>query len=180
MALVGIQDYIAGTAFQSTGTNIAAAVADARSILQVVSSVNRDVFTTTSTAFVPITGFAVTITPGSLSSQILLFGQLNFSAAGTSPIGFNLLCNGREIYPNNVVAGRYSGWALVNPATTGADNFHFTFLHRPTAVGVQTYTMQVKLNAAGTLFINRNSDDTANALTSFRGATSITAMEITT
>jgi hypothetical protein len=180
MALVGIQDYIAGTAFTSPSASVAAAVAGARSVRQVVSAVNKDVFTTTSTAYVPITGFAVTIIPASLSSNILLFGQINFSAAAAATIGFNLLCNGQEIFPNNPVTGRYSGWAINVSAATGSTNYNFSFLHTPTTVGTQIYTMQVKLNAAGTLYINRNGDDTASALTSYRAATSFTAMEITT
>lgn len=180
MALVGIQDYIAGTAFASPSAGVAAAVAGARSIRQVVSAVSKDVFTTTSTAFVPLTGFSVTITPASLSSRILLFGQINFSAAAAATVGFNILCNDREIFPDNPVTGRYSGWAINVSAATGSDNFNFSFLHTPTTVGAQTYTMQVKLNAAGTLYVNRNGSDTANALTSYRAATSFTAMEITT
>ncbi len=178
MALIGIQNYTAGTAFASSSASVAAAAAGARSVLQVVSAVNRDIFTTTSTAFVPITGFSVTITPASLSSRILLFGQINFSAAAAAVVGFNLLCNGQEIYPNNQVTGRYSGWALTVPAATSSNNFNFSFLHTPTVIGSQTYVMQVKNNAAGTLFINRNGDDTASSLTSYRAATSFTAMEI--
>lgn len=178
MALIGIQDYIAGTAFQSTGTNIAAAVAGARSIRQAISAEYKDTFSTTSLAFVTITGFAVTITPASLSSRILIFGHINFGATAAGNCGINLLCNNLEIYPNNVVAGRYSGWSLNVAANTSTNHLPFVFLHTPTAIGPQTYTMQAKNNAANTLFINRNGDDTANAGTSYRAASSITAMEI--
>ena len=178
MALVGLQDYIAGTAFASASADIAAAVAGARSIRQIVSAVYQDTFSTTSVAFVTITGFAVTITPASSSSQILVFGHINLGATAAGNCGINLLCNNVQIYPNNVVAGRYSGWSLNVAANTSTNHLPFVFLHRPTAIGPQTYTMQAKNNAANTLFINRNGDDTANAGTSYRAASSITAIEI--
>lgn len=179
MALIGIQDYIAGTAFSGTNTAaIATAVAGARSITQVASAVYKDTFSTTSTAFVTVTGFSVTITPSSLRSQILIFGHINFGATAAGNCGINLLCNNLEIYPNNVVTGRYSGWSLNVSANTSTNHFPFVFLHQPTTVGPQTYSMQTKNNAANTLFINRNGDDTAAALTSYRAASSITAIEI--
>ena len=52
MALVGLQDYIAGTAFASASADIAAAVAGARSIRQAISAEYKDTFSTTSLAFV--------------------------------------------------------------------------------------------------------------------------------
>jgi len=177
MALIGIQDLVAGTAFAGANINVAAIINSAKSVRQIVSSVYKDTFSTTSTAFVPITGFAVSITPVSLSSAILVFGHINFGiSAGPGNCGINLLCNNVEIYPNNVVAARYSGWILTVSSSTASDHLPFVFLHTPTQIGSQVYTMQVRNNTANTLFINRT--DTASAQTSNRGASSITAMEI--
>ena len=61
-------------------------------ILQVLQTVKTDIFTTTSTSFVDVTGFTASITPSSATSKILVTATTSISQSSTAGlVVFNLL-----------------------------------------------------------------------------------------
>jgi hypothetical protein len=72
-------------ATQLTGT-VPAARLPAGSVLQVVSTVKTDTFTTVSSSYVDVTGLSVSITPTSATSKILVLVQANRSEEHTSEL----------------------------------------------------------------------------------------------
>ena len=75
------------------------ATAPVGKILQVVSALKTDAFTTTSTTFVDVTGVSVSVTPTSATSKILIFVTGVTGTAGASNVvaPINLVRNSTNI-----------------------------------------------------------------------------------
>lgn len=182
MALVGIQNYIAGTAFQSPSASVAAAVTGATTARQIVSTTFRDTFATTVGSFIDVPGFSVAITPLSASSTLLIFGHIIVSATAGSTM-HRILCNQVEIYPVTPSTNRFSGYMeYANADANTPRNSPFIFVHTPGTRDRQIYQLQIKGNdgAANTYTVNRSGSDAASQGYAFRSASNITVMEITT
>jgi hypothetical protein len=136
----------------------------------VVQTVKTNTFTTTGTSFVDVTGLAVTITPTSATSRILVIVSMQWGSGGLSPksrlIGGDLATTWPHDFLTRIGSQGASfnfgaqmigtGWAIVDsPASTSA----------------QTYQVQANGNG-GTFTVNQsvNGDDT--------GASSIMAIEV--
>ena len=65
-------------------------------VLQVVGTQTSTVFSTTSTSYVDVTGFSLSITPSSTSNKILVFDKGKIVDSGK----FDELCNKKEDYKN--------------------------------------------------------------------------------
>ena len=169
-------------ATQLTGT-IAAARLPAGSVLQVVSTTKTDVFTTTSTSFVDVTGFSVSITPSSASSKILV--MVSFYMSSNSGGGYpqaRILRDSTAIYIGDASGSRTQaltntgGGLFTSDAGTGF-NISAQFVDSPATTSSTTYKIQLRQNAGNTARINasgNNADDGGGV----RTASSITVMEI--
>jgi hypothetical protein len=129
-------------------------------VLQVVSTLKTDKFSTTSTSETDITGLSVNITPSSTSSKILIMSHITVSSnqisgnhfrvlRGTTPVGVG--SDGSRTPMGFVSDG---GVADSNRAiTTGA----YTFIDEPSSTSQLTYKVTVtQFNGSNTVRVNTN------------------------
>ena len=171
--------YVIDVATGSTLDLSAGAVFPAGSILQVVSAVKTDTFTSTSSTYEDVTGLSATITPSSASSKILVFAQISLGHAqtGTSGATWRMTGGGIGAYVGDASAsinreiGGFTdvsnGWANGMRATQAG-----IYLDSPATTSATTYQAQVARFTGGTVYVNRGSNDSG------RGASSITLMEV--
>ena len=143
-------------------------------ILQVVSTVKLDVFSTTSTTLVDITGLSVTITPTAATSKILVMTQVS---VGHSPVGsgsyLDLVRDSTSIFNSTAAAGggytlRYNGMVFDQYSSMPVP---FIYLDSPATTSATTYKVQTA-TSTGTQYVNRNGAGTYGA------TSSITVMEV--
>ena len=153
------------------------------SVLQVVSTTKTDTFSTTSTTFTDITGLSATITPSSTSSKIFVIVTL---VGGSSIAGylcmFRILRGATVIGAGNTVSGYNSATVggMRSPADANASwVVPMSFLDSPSSTSALTYKVQGEIEAsASNLRINTTGSDASNTDFSYRGASTITLMEI--
>ena len=151
-------------------------------IIQVKSVVKTDVFTSTSTSFVDITGMTLNITPSSSSSKILVIAQCHVSGedAGT---GIMLDRDGTEPLKANAdgskqrftIIGTYAESSGEVRYGNGAN--HISFLDSPNTTNQVTYKLKAKTRSSSTFYVNstRYTDNNTNASL---GTSTLTVMEI--
>lgn len=150
-------------------------------VLQVVSTVKTDTFTTTSTSYVDVTGLSVSITPSSSSNKILVLFQISGSqnvAAGRAYVkllrdstGINL---GAAAGSRTPALGGFSSPDNSIPSAPVSGNF----LDSPATTSSVTYKVQLAMTAgAGSAYINQTQQD-ADSSNQLRMASTITVMEI--
>ena len=152
-------------------------------VLQVISTVKSDSFTTSTNAgvYTDVTGLSVTITPTSATSKILVLASI----ASQSQIGGNfsviqLVRNSTPIFIGDAAGSRVQ--ATTQLAQVSQDNMlgaPITFLDSPATTSSTTYKIQGCSLAAspGFFYVNRTATDT-NSNSYSRAASSITVMEI--
>jgi hypothetical protein len=163
---------LAGT-LATSSRGIAKASMPAGTVLQVVSTTKTDTFSTTSTTFVDLTGFSVTITPTSASSQILVLVASNYAPSTTSIFGiFNLLRGATNICQPSTSPTLNGTTISYSSVGDVINNWSTSYLDSPATTSATTYKFQARTNNPGTIYVNRrNSADTAQTST-------ITVMEI--
>jgi len=156
-----------------TRTNFVAGIgATAGQVIQVVSTFKADVFTSSSTSYVDVTGLSVSITPSSASNKILVVVTSNMSS-GTDDMLMRLVRGSTVIGSGTggtVTNGfiMYAGGIAVNSMMGSCINF----LDSPSTTSATTYKIQALVNS-GSFFVNRRSSND-----SFGGSSTITVMEI--
>ena len=167
-----------GTIVTTTSGAITSAQLPAGSVIQVVSVIKTDSFTTTSTSLVDITGLSVSITPTSASSKILILvnvrGTSSDATANAGDSGITLLRGATAIAVSTAGSlknfmGQLSGRNIGSTAVTASASV--SFLDSPGTTSATTYKLQ-GLAGGGTLFINRDQDGGNGSVSS------ITLMEI--
>jgi len=156
-------------------------VIGAGAVLQVVSVIKQDTFSTTSTSFVDITSLSVSITPTSSSSKILVLFQINGSqnvTAGRASVRLlrdSTIIDGGTAVSNRVSAlGGFSSQDQSIPSAPVSGNF----LDSPATTSSTTYKIQLAMTAgAGSAYINQTAQD-ADSSNQIRMASTITVMEI--
>jgi hypothetical protein len=148
-------------------------------VLQVVQTVKTDSFSSTSNGWIDVTGLSASITPSSSSNKILVvsdvamghadFYNLNYiiqtlrgsTAIGISTFATNNASGGANLYN---AGGQY-------PFIFGNMKM---FLDSPATTSSTTYKVQInKLDASGTIYVNRKGADNAVGAVS-----SVTLIEI--
>jgi hypothetical protein len=159
-----------GTAWVALGSS---------AILQVVSVTKTDTFTTTSTTFSNVTGLAVSITPTSTSSKILISGSVNIgSTQGTNGVHFRLARGATAISLADVAGSRNRAYSGGNTIQAAMVSSAFEFLDSPATTSSTTYNVQLATNSSGqTAAVNRQLAD-ADDIGTPRGVSTITVMEI--
>ncbi len=162
----------------TSGTIVTTNTMPTGSVLQVVSVIKTDSFTTTSTSLVDITGLSVSITPTSASSKILILvnvrGTTSDATANSGDSGITLLRGATAIAVSTAGSlknfmGQLSGRNIGSTAVTASASV--SFLDSPSTTSATTYKIQ-GLASGGTLFINRDQDGNNGSVSS------ITLMEI--
>ena len=151
-------------------------------VLQVVSALKTDTWSTTSSSFVGVTGLSLSITPSSTSSKIFLVftGYASNSNAGTRFV-FLMRRNGTGILRATGAGNRIDGSAGGSSAGTIASGEFQTLvvngLDSPSTTSAITYNIDGAAIDGGTLYINRSPTDNDNG-TFCRVVSTLTAMEI--
>lgn len=146
-------------------------------ILQVVSTLKTDTFSTTSATYVDVTGLSASITPTSATSNVLAIftvSGMSTDASGAEDNGFIVLRGATEIATAD--SGGDSSWTGqlsqrllgTNPIT---ENSAVTVLDSPATTSATTYKVQVKVGG-GTLYVNRS------PVNDVRSVSSVTLMEV--
>ena len=146
---------------------------------QVVNTVKTDTFTSTSTAYVDITGLSLSITPTSASSTILIFAVVNGSGQDAVANAIvQLVRNSTAIGNGATASNRRVGFAQLQAATGNTFPGVIAFLDSPATTSATTYKIQGALQTGtGTFFINRSATDTDSASYP-RVSSQITAIEV--
>tara|TARA_R100000231_G_scaffold131830_1_gene104018 strand:+ start:345 stop:851 length:507 start_codon:yes stop_codon:yes gene_type:complete len=144
-------------------------------IIQVVTTFKNDGFSTSSTSFVDITGFNVTITPQSNTSKILIMSCCSMNHDNASGmLRMNLLRGSTNIAEPSVSDSFSSTHSShFGSETNGLFNWNYYFIDSPATTSAVTYKWQLA-NIAGTCKINGRASGTNMASTG-----SVTAMELT-
>ena len=153
-------------------------------ILQVVSTIKTDTFSTTAGGSSPvaITGLTATITPSSTSSKILVMPHLNVGMSGDNHVGFKILRDTTEIAIGDAASNRPRVSFTGSIGASGKEWFtvasSFNFLDSPSTTSATTYSLKVGGNGSTTIYINRSGRDSNNTNEDGRYASTITLMEI--
>ena len=150
----GLPDGIVDTDMLAAGA-VTAPKRGAGAILQVVQTFKNDSFSTTSTSYVDITGFSVTITPSSTSNKILLLNFAGLSTDGNSSVQYiNLLRGSTAIAQPSVSTGFSSTATMFPQSISNMISWSYSFLDSPSTTSATTYKWQIKGNT-GTQYINQ-------------------------
>lgn len=165
----------------ANGTVITTSNPQSGSVVQVVSTIKSDTFTTTSSSYVDVTGLSVSITPTSSSSKILVLFQINGSQEVGAGRAYLKLLRGSTVIDAGDVAGSRTpalgGFSSIDQSITSTP-VSGNFLDSPATTSSTTYKIQVAMAAgSGTAYINRTMQDADNA-NQIRMASTITVMEI--
>ncbi len=161
---------------KADGTAVAVS---AGQVIQVLSTVKTDVFTTTSTSFVDVTGLSRTITPGSTSNKVLVMVQITgASSASVNGMYISLLRDASNIFLANAAGSRAVVTAnLYTSQDSNPEAVTLVFLDSPASVASLTYKIQIACSTAGTSYIGQSKTD-ADSSNHPRTTCSITCMEI--
>lgn len=122
----------------------------AGTILQVVSTTKTDTFSTTSTSYVDITGFSLTITPSSSANKVLVMANPSLGASTGNEISLVIDRDGTDISVSST-----SNTGVTFPRSEfGIDEASILFLDSPASAAAVTYKLQMKVST-GTGFLNR-------------------------
>jgi hypothetical protein len=138
-------------------------------ILQVVSVVKDDAFTTSSTSFVDITGFSASITPSLNTSKVLALVAISCSIDSANTMSFNLVRGSTAIAQPSVGD---TASTLKEIQSGGSSTNPIVFLDSPSTTSSTTYKIQMRV-AGGTAYINRHSGNAQ-----FSTISTITLMEV--
>ncbi len=158
----------------SSGQSIPKAALPTGSVLQVVSVEKADIFTTTSTSYVDVTGLSASITPTSSSSKILILLNITCGTSASDAF-FNLLRGSTNIAQGT--GGSTSNQTFMINGTSPVGNgmlvTNINYLDSPATTSSTTYKVQTKTVSGTTVRISARGVDNV-----FGGTSSITLLEI--
>jgi hypothetical protein len=176
---------VSGT-IQTTGAAITRSQLPTGSVLQVVSVSKTDVFSTSSTSYVDVTGLSATITPTSATSRILCIVAATAGSGdhvGGVSAAARLVRDSTPIQVGNTTAGytSTSSASLFGGSADGnnSEAIAISVLDSPATTSAVTYKLQlIRLESGGTVRINALGNDLSGQVYSQRSASNITLMEI--
>lgn len=149
------------------------------SVLQVQSTTKTDSYSQSISTPTLVTGLAVSITPTSESSKILVTASVSASTSSGSRAFIGLRKDGAVLTQGDAAGSRVRCHAQIQNSDTGYMN-QITMQHLDSPSTTSSITYQVYAIDEGsstTININRSSSDTDSAARG-RGVSSITVMEI--
>ena len=147
-------------------------------VLQVVQTAKTDIFSSTSTSYVDITGFSASITPTSSTNKILV--RFDITGGASSLAVYKLVRGSTDIAIGDLITShgqsttQAAQWAGIN----GDRGYYvgMNFLDSPSTTSLTTYKIQ-GFTDSGTFYINRSSSYSTTSVGSGSVST-ITLMEI--
>lgn len=149
-------------------------------ILQAVSTLKTDTYTTTSSTFTTVTGLTATITPSSTASKVLIIAQVNLSLANFSAYA-RLSGGNTSTYLGDAASNRVQSVVAIqadtdNPFGRTQFSVPLIYLDSPSTTSSTTYGVDVRIGT-GAVYVNRSQDDT-DSVNNGRTASTITVMEV--
>jgi hypothetical protein len=152
------------------------------SILQVVSTTKSDVFTTTSTTMVDVTGLSASITPSSTSNKILVCYSVHLGQTGQHFLmAGDITRNGTAIAIADAAGSRQRatfGTQDNGAVHGGTDNYSGQYLDSPSSTSSQTYQIRVRAESPQTVWVNRGNEADGDSIVTQRLISMITLMEV--
>lgn len=152
------------------------------SILQVVSTTKTDVFTTTSTTMVDVTGLNASITPSSSSNKILVCYSIHLGQTGQHYLmAGDITRNGTAIAIGDAVGNRQRctfGTQDNGAVHGGTDNYSGQYLDSPNSTSALTYQIRVRAESPQTVWVNRGNEADGDTVITQRLISMITLMEV--
>jgi hypothetical protein len=151
-------------------------------ILQVVSAIKTDTFTTSSTSFTAVTGLSASITPSSTASKVLVLVNLTWSMENGVGYGHFRLSGGNSGTYVGAAAGSrvqasFGGYVPSGNMSGVMIPGMISYLDSPASASSITYGVEARQAFNGAVTVNRSVADVDSALSS-RNASSITLMEV--
>ena len=130
-------------------------------IIQVLQSFKNDVFSTSSTSYVDLTGMSVSITPSSSSSKILIFSNGSVGGSGTNTVFFANLVRGSTniAQPSNTTSNFHSTATQYDANRYTNVSWSHNYLDSPNTTSEVTYKWQVKASSGTIFFLNRGTNN---------------------
>ena len=177
---VNLTSQVTGTL--PTGNGGSGRTAVTGNILQVVSAVKTDTFSTTSQSDTAVTGLSVAITPSSTSSKILVMVQICLGTGSYTAL-YSLRRGSTDILLADAASNRARTTAVINPRDTDTNRMNnaipTTFLDSPNTTSATTYQAYIKCRSSGhTIYVNRSANDNDASTYDPRTTSTITVMEI--
>ena len=153
-------------------------------ILQVLQATKTNTFSTNSQTFVDITDLAVTITPSSTSSKILVFNQLQAGTNGHGTIKTVRTVGGTtsDILVGDADGNRSRGNSKIWTSTWGPTTCVAQLLDSPNTTSAVTYKVQCAVPYSASYYIHVNRAYSSSASSNFsydvRSSSTITVMEV--
>ena len=179
---INVTGIVTATSFAGSGAALTGV--SAGKILQVVSTVKSDVFSTTSQTFTDITGLSATITPANSNNKVFVMaviGCFNNDDAAYVALTYG---NNTAIIQGDSASGKiscstgaYSGGGSTGEAHYGANPAPIFKLDSPNTASAVTYKCRCHGNNGNTVYVNRNQSDASNQY-GMRVASTITLMEV--
>ena len=169
-----------GLALTATTAGVASwAAAGGGKVLQVLQATKTDTQTTTTNAWVDVTGLSIAITPEATTSKILVSAMVQcVGTVGAAGAWTNIVRDSTEIAIATGVGSRWAASAFGYAPDAGDTRHHSTvWLDSPSTSSATSYKVQFTANGSNTAYINRTAADGNNAAYA-RGVSSITVMEI--
>lgn len=146
-------------------------------VVQVVSADKLDVFTTSSTSYVDVTGWTATITPSKATSKILVLYSTTTSNNTGAYTGFQIVRTSTAVGNGTASGSRTAANKGYYDATgSGGASMMGMYLDSPSTTSATTYKIQVRVHAntltVGATFANGDNVATYSCLTN------ITLMEV--
>ena len=152
------------------------------SVLQVVQTAKTNVFSTSSTSFVDVTGLSASITPSSATSKVLIMVNGVAGMSGALSGYLRLLRETTVIFAGDTTSGytSVSSASFYGGSADGNNNemFSICYLDSPTITTSITYKVQAVAPQGGNLVINSLGSDISGQNYSTRASSSITLFEI--
>ena len=165
----------------TTGTMALTSQITSAGVIQVKSFTKTDIFSSTSTSYVDVTGLSVSITPTSASNKILVMMTLTCgSDTATIFVAFRLMRDSTAIDIGDAAGSRTRATGGAGRVNDVSDTYSINanFLDSPGLTSAITYKVQMLNNNGNTAFVGSNGLNADNPATG-RYPSTITVMEVT-
>lgn len=139
-------DAIASLSASKLTGQVPDANAPSGSVIQVVNAVKSDLFSTTSSSYVDVTGYSASITPSSTSSKILILVNCALSGSSTSEATIAVYRGATLVANTNITRVASTDYSA-----------NIAYLDSPATTSSTTYQIKTKANLS-TSTINQNSE----------------------
>jgi hypothetical protein len=142
------------------------------------ATVKTDTFSLNSTTFTDITGLNVSVTPSTSGKRVFITVSICVGMATSTSAQFRLMRGATPIDIGDAAGSRTQVTAEAFPNSASImEHVSFSFIDSPATGSATTYSVQMRGQAAGQIYINRTVTDTDSA-TFPRGSSTIMAWEV--